>query len=359
MSEIRRKPLAGGVNIGLYEGDSRLAGLVLFDLTIRVGDCAVRCGCIGGVGTEPQYRGNGYARLVMEDALAYMRESGMLLGALFGIPNFYPKWGFASVLVEGTLEIETAHALQAPAPLSVRAMRPEDIAAVIELYTRENAQRSGTIVRRLDEWKGFRYGVSWNDNVAAYVVEDAGQVVGYAAYNSEPWHTQVAEISGSREALQSLVHRFGESAHERCREKITFRLPPDHALVRLSAGLGCRLIVEYPHAGDGMARIIDQPGLLQTLTPLFAKRLAASPVSDWCGTLVFETQLGTDAVSLGGTQTHVVRLAQEQLIQLILGYRSVADLAFEGQVECAPELMPILDAVMPRGLPYMWHPDRF
>ena len=359
MPEICRKPIPDGTDIGLYEGDTRLAGLVVFDLPLRVGDRAVRCGCIGGVGTAREHRGNGYARLVLDDALAHIRESGMAISALFGIPGFYPKWGFAPVLVEATLEMETAIALQSPAALPVRAMQPQDVAAVAQIYACENAQRTGTIVRTSGAWPGFRIGVNWNDNVAAYVAEDAGQVVGYAAYNSEPWENQVAEISGSHAAMAALLHELGERAQIKHREKIAFHLPPDHAFVSYCTGLGCKLIIEYPHAGSGMARVIDQSGLLRTLTPLFRQRLSASACQSWRGTLVLATQLGEDAVELGGTQQYPVRLPQERLIQLVLGYRSATEMALDGHIDCASELVPVLDAVFPRGNPYMWHPDRF
>jgi len=357
MPEIRHTSDVTSTNIGVYDGDKRIAGLWVFDLPLNIGGCVVRCGGIGGVGTDREHRGNGYARLALDDALAYIRESGMLLSVLFGIPNFYPRWGFAPALVEGILEVDTAVGLLAPAKATVRDMQPGDSAAVAEIYARENAQRTGTVARDVATWQGFRQGVNWNDRVSALVVEDAGRVVGYAAYNSEPWENQVAEVGGSRMALAALVRCFAERTAKMHREKLVFRVPPDHELVSFCAGLGCKLTLEYPHASTGMARIIDQRGLLDTLAPLLTERLAASGEA-WRGTLEFVTQLGEDAVDLGGGDRQTVRLTQERLTQLVLGYRSARDLALDGQMECAPELLPVLTAIFPQGNPYMWHPDR-
>jgi predicted acetyltransferase len=357
MPEIRRQTVDDKTNIGLYEGDERLAGLTVFDLPMRIGDCVVRCGGIGGVETAQQHRGNGYASQVLNDTLAYMREAGMAVSVLFGIPGFYPRWGYTPAMVEATLEIETAVGLQAPAALAVRDMLPEDAPAVARLYELENASRTGTIVRPPDGWPGFRFGVDWNGNVAAYVAEHDGRVVGYAAYNSEPWETQVAEICGGRAAMGALLRRLAERAAQRHREKMRFRVPPDHRFVAYAVGLGCCLTIEYPHSGAGMARIIDQQRLLDMLTPLLARRLEAAG-SAWRGRLAFETQLGSGHVDLGAGERQAVRLTQERLTQLVLGYRSATDLWLDRQLACEPHLLPALEAMLPAGAPYMWHPDR-
>jgi predicted acetyltransferase len=360
MPEIRHEPIPTGLRIGLYESDTCLASLWLFDLRLRVGHRAVRMGGIGGVGTHREHRGKGYARQVMDDALALMRAEGYALSVLFGIPGFYPKWGFTPALVEATLQIDTAAALAAPGKLPVRAMKADDTRAVVTLYERANVDRTGSIVRQAEEFAGFRYGVDWNDNVDALVVEHAGQVVGYAAYNSEPWAGQVAEVACDGVAAMSSLMRFiGERAHERHREKVIIKLPPDHPLVGYCAGLGCQLMVEYPRWGNGMARIIDQGALLREIAPLLALRLQAAAALSWRGVIVVETSLGSDRIALGEGKEQVVQLAQERLTQLVLGYRSAGGLFAEDEISCAPELVPVLEAIFPRGCPYMWHPDRF
>ncbi len=357
MPEIRRNTTDRFTNIGLYQGDDRLAWLTVFDLPLRIGDCVVRCGGIGGVETARQYRGNGYATQVLDDALDFMHGAGMAVSVLFGIPGFYPRWGYVPALVECVVQVETAVGLQAAATLPVRDMTPQDVPAIARLYEQENVCRSGTVVRKPESWSGFRSGVDWNGNVAVYVVEQGGQVVGYAAYNSEPWETQVAEIAGSRAALATLLHRLAERAAQRHLETTRFRVPPDHPFVAYCTGLGCKVTMEYPHAGAGMARIINQPRLLDALAPLLVRRLEAS-CCDWRGTLTLETQLGMSQVALGNGPRQVVRLTQERLTQLVLGYRSANDLWLDGQLECEPELLPALEAVLPAGAPYMWHPDR-
>ena len=352
MSEIRHETTPTGLRIGLFEGDVRLAGLWLFDLRLRVGHCAVRTGGIGGVETPREHRGNGYARLVLDDALAFMGAEGYALSVLFGIPGFYPKWGFTPALVEATLQIDTAAALAAQGQLPVRAMGPGDAPAIAALYERGNANRTGSVVRQVEQFTGFSYGVDWNDNVAALVVEDAGQIVGYAAYNSEPWAGQVAEVTcDGIAAMSSLVRALGARAHERHREKVVFKLPPDHPLVNYAVGLGCQLTIEYPRCGAGMARIIDQGVLLRAIAPLLAQRLQAATAPAWRGTLILRTSLGQDSVELGSKTEYVVQLTQERLTQLVLGYRSAGDLFVEGEIACALDLVPVLEVLFPAGIP--------
>ncbi|MGI6376833.1 MAG: sterol carrier protein domain-containing protein [Anaerolineae bacterium] len=93
------------------------------------------------------------------------------------------------------------------------------------------------------------------------------------------------------------------------------------------------------------------------LTPLLARRLEAAG-SAWRGRLAFETQLGSGHVDLGAGERQAVRLTQERLTQLVLGYRSPTDLWLDRQLACEPHLLPVLEAMLPAGAPYMWHPDR-
>ena len=81
--------------------------LWIHDLRWRVGHAGIRMGGIGGVGTDAAHRYRGYSRRCMQRACSYMRERGFQMSVLFGIGNFYHKWGFASAVVEPGLVMST------------------------------------------------------------------------------------------------------------------------------------------------------------------------------------------------------------------------------------------------------------
>lgn len=60
------------------------------------GQAILPMGGIGGVGTLPEYRGQGLATLLLDDAIAYMKRKGHAISMLFtGINPFYARLGWA------------------------------------------------------------------------------------------------------------------------------------------------------------------------------------------------------------------------------------------------------------------------
>ena len=107
MPRIERTVIAGEhpstTRIRLMEGETELSHVSVLHLPMYVGGAVVTCGGIGGVGTDREHRNRGYARTVLADALEYMTDQGMHLSALFGIPDFYHRFGYAAGLACATV----------------------------------------------------------------------------------------------------------------------------------------------------------------------------------------------------------------------------------------------------------------
>jgi predicted acetyltransferase len=197
---IRRSPDKGHTKIELLvdetvgrQGPARASSLILFDLKMRIGDVPVRCGGIGGVTTEVAYREKGYSRRVLEDSTAFMKESGYHLGALFGIPDYYSKFGYVSAFVSSESSVDTRDAeavsarhRAAVARYKVRDFCPEDAPAVIGLYDTLTARRTGTVVRDPIKWQSLRPRGGWSPRMGTFVLLDGDRIVGYAAYRLDP-----------------------------------------------------------------------------------------------------------------------------------------------------------------------------
>ena len=52
-------------------------------------------------------------------------------------------------------------------------------------------------------------------------------------------------------------------------------------------------------------------------------------------------------------------IPQDKLIQLMMGRRSIEDLAVESDVSVSAETIPVLQTLFPLGHPHVWWPDRF
>ena len=67
----------------------------IFDRPMRIGDCAVRMGAVGSVGTDPAYRRAGYSSGVLRDSVRYMQTAGYDLSMLStGIHSHYARAGW-------------------------------------------------------------------------------------------------------------------------------------------------------------------------------------------------------------------------------------------------------------------------
>ena len=88
-----------------------------------------------GVGTGPDYRLQGVATALMNDAIAEadVREHALLL--LSGIPNFYHRFGYIDVveLTEQVIE-RTAVPVEAPEDVAIRRATTADVAALLAIY---------------------------------------------------------------------------------------------------------------------------------------------------------------------------------------------------------------------------------
>jgi len=363
MVAMRRTPNERGTRIELVlDGtDKGVSGLSVIDLEIHIGPVRVRCGGIGNVGTDREYRMKGYARQVLQEGLAFMAEAGYHVSILFGIPDFYPKFGYVSALVDCESAVATRDAETAEGRYAVRDFAPDDAPAVAALYEATHGRRTASAVRDPAAWRGFRLGAGWTDRVGAFVVTEGDAVVGYANVNLDPWRFGVGEV-GYRDptVYGTLLGEMGRLAVESRVERVTFHAPPDDPFVSYCQRYGCETKLVCRRRASGMARIIRQRELLGLLQPLFEQRLAASALAGWNGVLRLRTDLGEDRIVLGRSGRELdVQIPQELLTQWVFGYRPVSDLTFEPDARVDAEALPVLEVLFPRGYPYMWPADRF
>ena len=153
--EIRSQQLENGETlIELKVAERAVSRLYIIPRTISIGVARVRVDGIGGVETEEEYRGRGYARRVMEAALARMggentvSQDPAALSFLFGIPNFYEKFGYAQAGPWYSLHLtELSGGDSLPDGWTVRSCTPHDLPAIHALYERGTAQAVGAVIR--------------------------------------------------------------------------------------------------------------------------------------------------------------------------------------------------------------------
>jgi len=351
----------------------KVSWLTVIDHRMRVGSAVVRMGGIAGVGTEPAERMKGYCRRLMEDSIAYMRDEGFDVSLLFGIPDFYPKFGYAvcgraSVLTIATRDAERAGS--AAGGFRIRPYTDDDLDSLIELYNKANCSRTGTLVRQRPQFAGIPKGSGWGTEAVVVVVVDRNdRFAGYAAYDKNDVDLIVAEVEAAEPAaFPDLLYEFARLAIERRAGSITMYLPPDHAFAEFCRRYECKVSLEYRRCGGAMMRIINQAALFEKIAPELSDRVADSRLAGRSAGLGLRTDLGEMRLEIangrvipraGETAEDRIELPQSRLAQLVMGYRSPRDLLTESGVSFFGEALALAEVLFPVQNAYVWAADHF
>lgn len=361
--ELQEKREEGGWKVELVREGRSISRLWIVDVQMRIGGSVVKVGGIAGVGTDRQYRNQGLASRVLEASLALMLREGYEVSMLFGIQDFYHRFGFATCIPEHNLRLDTRDAERAPKQLRLRPYRKTDRAAIARLYNRQNEGRTGSVVRDPRTWKGIEmssgFGVDAGIQVA---VDGADRVQGYVVYDAVPGRCRAAEVGGeSEKVFDTLLWFLARRAVVLRREEISLSLPPDHPFAHHCRPLGCKVDTQYPRNAGPMGRIINLQRCMEKMLPELGRRwqgVQSLGIKTDLGACVLEAQRG--GVRLGQVSfRNGMRLGQEALMQLLMGYCAPGDLLAAGRLQAPRHCHALLERLFPRTQAHMWWPDRF
>jgi predicted acetyltransferase len=358
--------------VQLYEDDERVAGLWLHIMKMRIGSVPVSMAGIGGVATSEKHRNKGYASIVMWDSIALMEEKDWEFSLLFGIPDFYHRFGFGSVFPDSELVVETEVLALAGRPVSIRAFKKADAPSLRRLYARLSAQRTGSAARR-SGWTYFDRAAHYSrPGKTLLSVDGKGRVTGYATWNVDERRERrfnVSEIVGkSPEIHTALASAVGKEAKRAGCEQVRFYVPPDDPFGEFCSRFGCGWEIFYSRNAGAMGRIVQLDRLFSKLESELRRRWAASDLR-YTDTISLVTDIGTVGLRIQGRKLSVterlakgsvrVKMPQLKLAQLVTGYRDVEDLSFDEDVSAPRRTHAALDVLFPKQQGYMWWSDRF
>ena len=352
----------------LMVGGEAASWLWVGDRPIRLLGETVRMGGIAGVNTKQDQRMKGYARRLLSDTVTYMTEQGYDVSMLFGIPDFYDKFGYIPCIPGYRVTIATRDAERAGEAAkgwSVRPLTPDDYAFVVRVSNAANADRAASLIRYAGKWSGFRHGSDWWRKATAAVVEDPeGRPAGYMAWDKGVTEVKAVEVEAAdARAYPAILAELARMAVEmRCGEIETL-LPPDHLFSVFARRYGCRASTRFDRMGGGMMRILNQGPLFEKLQPGMERRLQRSGLAGRRVRLKLETDLGTTRALLNadgeGESRVTLKMRQDRLMQLVVGYRPASDVLGEDGVESRGPAQEVLEALFGGQTPYVLKPDEF
>lgn len=347
-------------------GEEPVSELWVINLVMRVGIAEVRMGGIGGVGTPGQHRNKGYSRRCLEHSNVWMEAEGFDCATLFGITDYYDKFGYAPCLVWNEWKLPTRDAERAELRLHVRPMEESDLPTLHDLYAQSSAALSGSIVRN-DRTRWPRKGSSYGTPGETFVFTDeAGEGVGYAIRDKDEERVKIVEVGAARPTCYPHIVRWAADYAVACRcENVIFLLPMDHPCAETLMQYGVRLETVFPRNGSGMGRLLKLESFFEKTLPEWTRRVKslAHP-----GTaLRLETDIGAitlewtgDAITLSSKTeaAGTVQLPQYRLMQLVMGYYGAEFAPYLPGVSTSGDLT-LFETLFPHNPAYMWAADHF
>jgi predicted N-acetyltransferase YhbS len=289
--ELRRVARIGG-EIAAHVG--------IIDRTVRIGRARLRMGGLAGVMTDPAHRHRGLASACLEDAVDFMRNDGFDVSFLFGIRDFYHRFGYVGCLPTYAMRLRVRDLERLKNPFAIEAPRGRPPARLLDeivpLYEAASAgtpasvvrdracfayalrsrglerpKRGGDPSRGLTVFREKRGGRAGKKRVRAYAVLGEGGCL-------------EAGLAPGDDAAAGAVLAW---LRDRCvrnlaRELVLRGMPPAHPLACFARRFNHTEERGFSWNGDGMGRVVDARRFLDAIAPELDARLSAAGIDDEC-----------------------------------------------------------------------------
>lgn len=339
--------------IGVLDGRV-IAHVGVWGYPMRIATARVRTGGIGCVAMHGDYRKRGLMARLFGATVDSMRQNGYDMSILFGIPDFYHRFGYGRAWARTRHIVLSADLhVSADAP-RLRRFSPRARKDLDALYNRQYATLTGTAVRptyqrnrRPKQWRGF----SW--------AKPSGKIAGYVIVTRKADKLVCVEVCGPTDealaALGALARR--ERAAEICFDY----LPHPHPVAKRIRRGSCRLEVNYSRSGGPMVRTVDLPGVLTKLSVELRRRLQSSHLARWRGKiLIADGEAGAVltvgragvTVARGDAAPHAIHGGHE-IAQLLLGSDEPMAIVEAHRTRLTGQARELLGVLMPHQHPML------
>jgi hypothetical protein len=291
------------------------------------------------------------------DCLGTLMEQGLPLATLRGDAATFAPFGFAPFRFAAETRLPTES-------VPMRALRPvaeDDLDDLAALYAASYREQPLAEVRAAPDWRAWL-----TAGHSALVLEDSrSRLTAYARITRGASTLTIDEAAaadaGAAQALIGGLRQYALASGQ----PIVLTLAPSHLVAQaaLHERADMRIRAANDGAGAPLAGIVDLPGMLEALVPVFEQRLAGSRYAGWNGALRVEIETERVVLSFRDGRAEVIdgsrpadvglrRIALTALAQLCLGYRAAADLRAAGGLDCDDAALGLIDALFPVVMPF-------
>lgn len=361
---VQRKPT--GCRVELMFDGLAVSWVELLYRRLRVGRAELTFGGLADVFTRREHRGKGLSRRVLDQALKTMTADRLDVSMLFGIPDFYHKFGYRTALSDYRVDLPGRAAITLPVELAARSIPKRRHAEVLGLYGVDLRRRGFGTVRPRAAWPGYHRGAMFRNEALVTGFYRGKKLVGYVVHDQSDKECRVPEMAAlDQAAVRTMLAWLGRLCRAKVCETISLHLPPNHPASRAAIELGAAFTRQTAANGGGMMRILNLGSTMAALMSELAARWAASTLGDRGLDLTLVTDLGPAelAIPARGTSAETIRgrvhLAQDRLIQLVTGYLGGAAMATRPEVRIPKKLAAAMDLLFPERCPTILATDTF
>lgn len=340
--------------LGWFDGDKLVSQVAVYPFQVNIFGKIFAMGGLTGVGTYPEYANLGLMHSLMGQALADMRERKQSISYLYpySIP-YYRRKGWEIISDKMTFEVKD---FQLPKsrkmPGEVERVQIES-QAVRVVYDQFARQSHAAMIRNDLAWEEYW---RWDpeDMTAAVYYDEGRRPSGYVLYwiSNEVFH--IKEMVFTHEEARRGLWNF-ISAHVSMvtkvvgttytHEPLAFLLEDADIKETISPYYMARIvdlelfIAQYPfkpQAAERVWRFKLNDSLLSWNQGLFTIRVAAD---------------GSASLSRGGGPVEA-ELDIQTMTTMLLGYKRADYLAKIGRLNCNVDVVPLLDSLIGRQIPY-------
>ena len=346
--------------------DDEIAGaLRLTTDTVRIGEARLKMGGLGWVTTVPRHRKKGVCTALMNDTLDYMARHQYHVSMLFGIPNFYHRFGYTTTLADYRIKVESLDTADEGAPvMRFREAKPGDIQAIQKIHHLNDGEVSCSLIRSeahiTNKWDPFKS--------AKVLINDEGKVEGYVWPQVDDDHLMIHEAGAAHEeAFHEVMAYCNQVARDSFKPSIHFSLPPEHPFAHYLTRYASIHERKLQREEGGMMRFIDVPEALESMLPEWESRLQNSLLREFRCEITLMTDDRSFCVHanrgaidvLPGMGKNKFSVTDTELIQLVTGYVHL-DGVYRKQARLVNSHgKALLNILFPKRNPYVYTFDRF
>ncbi|MFB3893831.1 MAG: GNAT family N-acetyltransferase [Phycisphaerae bacterium] len=336
---------------------------------MRIGSATVRVGGVGAVATHGDFRKRGYMLKTGLASVEAMRDLGYDLSVLFGINDFYHRFGYVRAWPEIGYYVDTnALPRKMPGGMRLKAFRLVQRDDLDRLYNRRNAGLTGTAIRPTYS----RRSGAWGEEGYLWA-GPRGKVRGYVVVMPERTPTPKLFLLDSAGEPEEVMAAMGILARRNLALEARFgNMHLASPLARRLKVGPARLEMVY-RSGGPLICTVNLGSCLTKMAGELSRRLRASHLAGWRGQLVVadkrqqvvlkiaggvKVEAGAAAAPAAAKHRHAIR-GGDHVAQLLIGTDEPLETARTGGMKLTGDARQLAEVLFPRQYPMLAGADRF